>query len=162
MWACLTLLPIFPEFRELVKQVPFSLFTSIMSNWRQVNLILGFCLSRSAKELLLLKCRLWLSENLDLGNLKVIDRQSYELTYYHGAQRYKVIFPRKRGPRKITSVSTQEEENITEKIFEAMGPCGNFHGVPTTPHLLGFPKGFKVSYRTGEIVYVLGDTSIDF
>ena len=61
------------------------------------------------------------------------------ITYVHAGQSYQVVFPDGlRGPCSIRCVETREQEDVTEDIFEKMGPFHNFHGIPTTPGLLGY------------------------
>jgi len=161
MWALLSILPLFSEIRELLEQIPVSVLTSITINGTQIKMVVKFCLSNSISEFLALKIRSWLSEKLGIGKLTTSSKV-HELSYYFGTQKYRVVFPRRRGPKKIISAETQEGKDITQELFEVMGPCGNFHGVPVTPALLGYPRGIKVTYRTGKLVYILGDDRVTF
>ena len=175
MWAsllCLVGLLIFEEFRSLVKRIPISLMSSILRKKQQISLLSrgvrhlrkpGGIVSaiRIVKGLSYLKLRLWLSCKLEMGHLKIHPKH-YELIYYNGSQRYKVIFPKKRGPRKIIFASTQEGKNVTQEIFEAMGPSRDFYDIRTSPKLLGYPEGLKVTYRSGATVHYLPDDAIKY
>lgn len=80
------------------------------------------------------------------------------VTYFDGDRRYHVISPKKRGPKQITSVYC-DDEDVTEHVFECMGPCHNFHGIPTTPRMLGYEE-LTVTYRNGDSVTYPSDRSI--
>jgi len=111
------------------------------------------------KDLITLELRSWVSHKLNLGNLEVQSGVCI-LTYHDGARRFQVYFPKKRGPRNIVSVHTQCEKCVTKEVFEAMGPSHNFHGIVTTPRMLGYPDGLKVTYRSGVTKHYLGEDVI--
>ncbi len=79
--------------------------------------------------------------------------QHYELEYYHGSKRYRIVFPKRRGARSITQVLTSDNVDITKDIHEIMGPSNNFHGIPTTPKMLGYSSKeadhIKMKYKNG-------------
>ncbi len=176
MWGILCLIPLcFPAFRKMAKNVLFTVATTILSRYHQVNELMSsakraVCIgwkcstwvigriwardTQTVKDLLLLEIRSSAIKKLELGHLKV-HPSKYVLTYYQGARRFQVYFPKKRGPRKIISVHTQDGKTITEEVFEAMGPSHNFHGVPTTPELLGYPGGLKITYRNEHTIHCL-------
>jgi len=81
--------------------------------------------------------------------------QHYELEYYYGSKRYRVLYPKRRGARPITQVLTSDDVDITKEVYEVMGPANNFHGIPTTPKMLGYPSTeveyIKVKYKDGTI-----------
>lgn len=63
------------------------------------------------------------------------------ITYVHAGQSYRVVFPDgPRGPCSIRCVETWEREDVTEDVMEKLGPFHNFHGIPTTPGLLGYTR----------------------
>lgn len=147
------------KFREMVKNVPISIISSLVSYnekiknmYRKRKIIQGGIRS-SIKDAFILKLRLFVIEKLNVGKLDV-HKNHYELTYYHGSHKYKVIFNKKRGPKEILHVETlpqnsEEGKDITEEVFEAMGPSRNFYGIETTPKLLGYEQGLKIKYRNG-------------
>jgi len=100
----------------------------------------------------LFKIRLWVIHHLETGLLKS-SKEKYELVYYHGSGRYKIKFPKNRGVRQISQVETRLGQNVTSEILELMGPGCNFHGIPSTPKLLGWDDGLYVKYRSGEEVF---------
>lgn len=61
-----------------------------------------------------------------------------EIYYYDGPNKHRIRFPKKRGPMPFTSVTNEDEKNVTADIKEVIGPTKNFHGIPTTPKLLGY------------------------
>lgn len=62
----------------------------------------------------------------------------YIVNYPHGFTWYKILIPRKRGPCEIMDIHDQDGNNVTDTILQFMGPGHNFHGIPTTPKMLGF------------------------
>lgn len=69
-----------------------------------------------------------------------------EIVYYHNNVKYCVISPVALGRRPISKIM-RDNEDVTESVRKYMGPFGNFHGVSTTPQMLGFDKEIKVVYR---------------
>lgn len=62
--------------------------------------------------------------------------------YYVGTKKYTVVFQRIRGPCPFSKVLRVQKpvgmpDDVTEKIKEFAGPSHNFHGIPTTPEMLG-------------------------
>ena len=80
---------------------------------------------------------------------------SVDIPYWHGAKRYIIRVPLpKRGPTEVqTFECTFFDGSVTldpEFLMERLGPYKNFHGVRTTPRLLGFSKievSFPLSVR---------------
>ena len=60
-----------------------------------------------------------------------------------------------RSPRHGSTIRKIEplEHNTTSKgtppLYALLGPYRNFHGIPTTPNMLGHPEGIRVFYRGG-------------
>ncbi len=81
--------------------------------------------------------------------------QHYELEYYYGSKNYRIVYPKRRGPRSIVQVLTSDDVDITKEVYEFLGPANNFHGIPTTPKMLGYPstevESIKVKYKNGVI-----------
>ena len=100
----------------------------------------------------LFKLRLFVSKYFELG-LLTSSKGKYTLIYYDGDTKYKIVFPKNRGVRQINYVETSDGEEITEQIIETMGPGHNFHGIPTSPQLLGLESGIRVYYRNGDPVF---------
>jgi hypothetical protein len=66
------------------------------------------------------------------------DRRSYDITYYDGVKKYIVHFPKKRGACKISKIYDQDGNDVTPIVLTYMGPSHNFHGIPTSPEMLGY------------------------
>lgn len=156
------------RFQRMAKNVPIAIVTSAIYNKqryssiiRKRRMIKGSIYS-SLKAAFLLKLRYWASQNLDLGKLEVKPTH-YEIVYYVGSQRYKIFFSKKRGPKEIVSATTlsnsdEPGKDVTNELFEAMGPSKNFYGIETTPKLLGYNEGLKITYRRGiGIIYLPND-----
>ncbi len=169
MWELLWLpLLCSDTFRKMIACISLTVGTAILSRYQQAKALVHpikkiakvgwYCCtqiwagnSAMLKDLAVLEVRCWLIKNMELGDLQVLPKK-YILTYYVGSRRYKIHFPKKRGPRNIVSVRTNDT-CITEEVFEAMGPSHNFHGIETTPELLGYPHGVTVKYRVGKTVH---------
>jgi len=106
---------------------------------------------RSIREYFWVCTRMYVMHLFDIG-LKTYP-QHYEMDYYHGHKRYRIIFPKKRGPRSITQVLTSDNVDITKQVHETLGPSNNFHNIPTTPKMLGYPSTeveyIKMKYKDG-------------
>jgi hypothetical protein len=74
---------------------------------------------------------------------------STELVYYCGSKKYKVRFPKNKTRRQISSAYTgvdKDKVDVTHELMEFLGPCYDFHSIPTTPKLLGWNDGVTISY----------------
>jgi hypothetical protein len=96
----------------------------------------------------------WLNAGL------AIDRSTHlEVNYFLGDRWYSIAIPKNRN-RQIASIfsphsfSRENEEDvkididITQKIESYLGPHRNFHGVATTPKMLGY-NNLIVEYKNG-------------
>ena len=137
-------------------QRKISIFREIFRNYR-----LGLISRQMIIDFILFKIRMWTTQKLENGLLTLRD-DSHNLIYYSGDRRYCIRFPKNRGVRQITRVTTlADAQNITDEIQQLMGPGHNFHGIPTSPKLLGYPQGLKVKYRSGIEITYRGSTTID-
>lgn len=79
------------------------------------------------------------------------------IDYNYNGNRYTVITPMVLRPRPIIGmheVSGDDNVDIMDKLRQYMGPYGNFHGIPTTPKMLGSADDIKVKYRNNiEVTY---------
>lgn len=62
----------------------------------------------------------------------------HDIHYKHNGVSYVVRARKRRGPCPFTHVFTDQKHEITEQIKVFCGPTYNFHGVSTTPQLLGY------------------------
>ena len=93
----------------------------------------------TVKDFCMLKLRTKISNSLETGLLiKPSKYHFYDLIYYDDLNRYIVRFPKVRGPSNISQILTNDVIDVTNKVKEYMGPSHNFHGIPTTPDMLGF------------------------
>ena len=74
-----------------------------------------------------------------------INKTNIELHYYFKDIPYKVIFPKVIGQRTISHI----DSICGVDLMDTLGPFGNFHNIPTTPKLLGYPEGVVVHRRDG-------------
>lgn len=118
--------------------------------WRKGGLTID-----TIREYYWIRARIYIMHLFDIG-LKTFP-QHYELEYYHGSKRYRIVFPkrRERGPRPITQVMTSDDIDITKEVHEISGPANNFHGILTSPKMLGYPSTeveyIKVKYKNGAV-----------
>lgn len=113
-------------------------------------------------DLCFFKARNYLSRRFEIGWLVYDGRGFYDLSYFEGVTPYKVRFPRKRGPRSFSS-STSGEKDVTGDILTFAGPSHNFHGIPTTPKLLGldsltlvFSEDRSITFEKDEVIRLDG------
>ena len=62
----------------------------------------------------------------------------YIINYPYGLTWYKILIPRKRGPCQIVDITDQDGNDVKDQILQFLGPGYNFHGIPTTPKMLGY------------------------
>jgi hypothetical protein len=103
------------------------------------------------------KLRQLASKNLEIG-LLVVKKDTYELTYYNNSLKYTAVWPKKRGPCPFSEVSANDLfliNDCTEKIRHYAGPSHNFHGIQTTPNMLGY-EDLTFTLRNGKSLYFRG------
>lgn len=105
-----------------------------------------------ASEYFHMKCRLRVAAYFENGDVNA-NRETTEISYYIRDTKYKMVLRNRRGPRNICSVNGMRE-------FPALGPYGDFHGINTTPAMIGFPDGCYVEYRGSKIINYTGDSVI--
>lgn len=99
-------------------------------------------------------------EYLDTGKLEC-KKKVYELTYFDGPNRYSLVFSNKRGPCPFYKVCDATLCDVTETVRMYAGPCHNFHGIPTTPQMLGF-SSLLFYFRDQRIFSYEGSEPITF
>lgn len=72
-----------------------------------------------------------------VGFLKQISRNVSSVSYTNFDETFTIVFPKKRGRNPVKKVMCDGEDK-TRDIFSKMGPYYNFHGIPTTPNMLGY------------------------
>ena len=131
------------------------MITEIIHNYRT-----GAVSLTTLLEFALFKCRMYSTELFENG--LIIDKgQTIEIVYYLRDTRYTIVTPKKLGLRPILRFETTtdggasadviggDSTDVSESIREKLGPYGNFHNIPTTPKMLGYPDGLVVTYRKG-------------
>lgn len=100
----------------------------------------SFIRSKCSGEAHTSRLRRWIAKVLEIGHIER-DGDVYTLVYHHGSTRHRIVFPIRRGPTRISAIVTERdgvEEDVTDSVREMMGPGHNFHGIPTTPRMLGY------------------------
>lgn len=146
----------------------FSSIVSFVKNFRtNVPIYREIYRTASLKTLIefcIFKARFTASKHLETGLLSS-DTKTHNLIYYDGSTRYSVRFPKKRGPCPFSQVTTYfnalyNAHNVTERIREFAGPSHNFHGIPTTPQMLGYDN-LTFTFRNGLCDTYLADDVIN-
>ncbi len=120
--------------------------------------------SKMIRDYIVFQTRLIATSHLESG-LLTTNPTHCELVYFSGIQKYRVIFPKKRGPKRVVSVHTTIDDDplnldVTSQIFEYMGPSHNFHNIPSSPKLLGY-KDLIFTMRNGDILSFSDEELID-
>jgi hypothetical protein len=114
------------------------------------------------KDFALFKCRIYLANLFENGLVIDHDRRM-EIIYYIRDTQYSIVTPKHPGRRPILHIEGYHDPESSDRIDlrEKLGPYGNFHGIPTSPSLLGF-SGVEVTYRKGrnKVTY-LDDSRIE-
>jgi len=118
------------------------------------------------------KIRDYLSNVLEIGKTTQNGRGTpLEITYFMNGNKYRVSSPSMSGIRtgQIKSACPRhlfdddlkfidapynyaEREKFAETFGEYLGPFRNFHGIPTTPKMLGIEYSIVVEYRDERII----------
>jgi hypothetical protein len=105
-------------------------------------------------EFIQFKLRQYAAKHLESG-LLIVKKDTYELIYYNDSIKYVVVFPKKRGPCPFSEVFANDMfliDDVTEKVRMYAGPSHNFHGIQTTPAMLGF-EDLRFNFRNGTSHY---------
>ena len=84
--------------------------------------------------------------------------QFYDIHYHFGSTKYIARTAKKRGlVENIDSAvgkkyENDQDEDITDMIKMYHGPSKDFHGIKTSPHMLGY-EYIKIEYSTGTALY---------
>lgn len=81
--------------------------------------------------------RSFAARKLETG-LLVKKRNLYEITFFDGPLKYKIMFKKIRGPSKIYRVLDSWNNDVTEVIKWYAGPSHDFYKIPTSPGMLGY------------------------
>jgi len=91
--------------------------------------------------------------NIFQNGLIIRTEETINIVYYLNDTQYQICTPITRGIRDIKGFDRKHNEKNEnhDKIFnQYLGPFKNFHGIPTTPKMLGFNnETLIVHYRNG-------------
>lgn len=141
---------IFYIFYESYRNIRYTLesLVSVYNHLRNGDVTL-----RGIKEYISFRFRLYVIYILDIGIVQ--KGRIFELNYFYGHKRYKIIFQKYRNMNAISQVITADNVDITSEVFEIMGPSKDFHNISTTPQMLGYSSNvteyIKIRYKNGEI-----------
>ena len=91
-------------------------------------------------------------------NTVVVEKNSAEVSYTHGNISYTIRFPKSRGPSSYIHILDSHGNDVTSEIEKYAGPWSNFHGIPTTPQMLGYRH--LIVHHTEDAVLIGGTTQI--
>lgn len=103
------------------------------------------------KNYLFYRTRVAILTYLDIG-IAVDNSQNgtFKVNYYMNDTLYTIVVKKNRL-RCITHI-LYDDVDIVAKLRSYMGPYGDFHGIPTTPKMIGFNKNLTVAYKNAEFV----------
>jgi hypothetical protein len=88
--------------------------------------------------------RLWLRQNIALffeNGIVIVNNNTTEILYYINDTQYRICFQNKRGPKNTINFERKQfekTESQCELFKQYLGPNHDFHGISTTPRMLGF------------------------
>lgn len=83
------------------------------------------------------------------GSIRVLDKNTYEVSYVIHGILYKMIVKPKRGPKCIIEAVDEFDNDVTHTILSYVGPMENFHGHHLTPKFLK-KKKITLNLSSGE------------
>lgn len=83
------------------------------------------------------------------SNNVIFNDNNAEVEYEYNSRKFVVCFPRHRGPTNIFKVE-HDNRDITTFMRERLGVDGNFHGILTTPKMLGLNGKIQITYFDGK------------
>ncbi len=121
-----------------------------LSNGQPLQVIFDLCM---------LKLRTKVATLLSIGLLtKYRGGVHTDLTYFDGAEKYIIRFIKKRGSYPFNKVWDESNIDVTIPVKIFAGPDGIFHGIPTTPKMLGYTSlTFDVVSADANIKYTETD-----
>lgn len=98
----------------------------------------------------------WFHTNFhSVGMVRQIDRHTFEVEYRVYDQVYRMRVVPHRGPSTIPRFMTDQNEDITDRVREYLGPMLNWHGVIVTPRMLGYDRVVSIDDTILDKVSVL-------
>jgi hypothetical protein len=74
------------------------------------------------------------------------DQHCYTVDYVFNNRTYSIIISHKTLSSSLLVSAHFKDKNVTDILERALGPDENFHGIPTTPRMLGFNGTLVVKY----------------
>lgn len=110
----------------------------------------GIITRQSLTEFILFHIRIRTAQYLENGHVTYLqDKRTFDIVYYEGDRKCRIRFPKNRGVRQIVYAENSLGKDVTSIVLEFLGPGHNFHGIPTSPKLLGWEDGLVIQYRNG-------------
>jgi len=173
LWALVATTVIFSLFTsEILRTLKTSVLTGttlvlslifyMKKSWVQIKDLdsQGVSPKELARNYLSFKLRDLVKRFLGFGFLEKSSSDCYNVKYFEGGSEYIIVFPKNRKVRQIVKVEDIYLEDVTDLFLKMMGPCHNFHGIVTTPKMLGWKDGLRVHYRNKTINFFEGSKEI--
>ena len=71
------------------------------------------------------------------NNIKKINKNTYELTYVLNGKQFKILIKDYKGPKMISYVTDDKDNDISDRFLELFGPSNDFHNTVFTPRSFG-------------------------
>ena len=84
-----------------------------------------------------------------------INKNTYEVSYIINNKLYKMIVRPERGPKSVTNIFDENDDDITHEIEPYLGPNNDFHGHKFTPKF--FCKKRIIIYKSGNEKIIFED-----
>ena len=78
-----------------------------------------------------------------------LEGDCFHLTYTEGPQEFEIVFKKNRHPFPYEKIMCGEND-VTNDLRKFMVISKNFHGIPTTPKMLGFTQPLEFQKTNGE------------
>lgn len=127
----------------------------VATRYRTTGMILWVSCSMVAK-MYWLKFLQWLNNSVEYLNKKTA-----VITYTLNGRVYKMVARIKRGPTSILTVTTDNNEDVTDQILPYLGPNEDWHGSNFTPQFWNYNM-LTFELASGESITFTRDTPIQF
>jgi len=71
------------------------------------------------------------------NNIKKINKNTYELSYVLNGKQFKILIKEYKGPKIISYVTDDKDNDISDRFLELFGPSNDFHNTVFTPKSFG-------------------------
>lgn len=94
---------------------------------------------------LYIECQNTASSTMQIGNCM-------EVLYKHHGKLYRIMVPTDKIVSRVIAIRDEHGNNVTNRVLEYAGPYKNFHGINTTPCMLGYEQLVLVYVRGNRVI----------